>query len=78
MPATLESVTREALELSPRQRLALAGFLLETSGELPEEPGAESAWHSEMVERVRAVDQGSVVGVPFEMVLERAEARISR
>ena len=31
MPATLEQVTKEAMDLSPRQKLALAEFLLESA-----------------------------------------------
>ena len=42
MPATLEQVTKEAMDLSPRQKLALAEFLLE-SAEATTDPEAEAA-----------------------------------
>ena len=58
MPATLEQVTKEAMDLSPRQKLALAEFLLE-SAEAAADPEAEAAWDSE----IRAIDEGRAAGV---------------
>ena len=42
MPATLEQVTKEAMDLSPREKLALAEFLLE-SADATTDPEAEAA-----------------------------------
>ena len=76
MPATLEQVTKEAMDLSARQKVALAGFLLE-SADAAADPEAEAAWDSEIRDRIRAIDDGRVVGVPYEDVMRSAEARLA-
>ena len=75
MPATLEQVTKEAMDLSPRQRLALAEFLLE-SADTATDPEAEAAWDAEICDRIRAIDEGRVAGVAYEDVMRSAEARL--
>ena len=75
MPATLEQVTKEAMDLSPRQKLALAEFLLE-SADTATDPEAEAAWDAEIFDRIRAIDEGRVVGVAYEDVMRSAEARL--
>jgi putative addiction module component (TIGR02574 family) len=76
MPATLEQVTKEAMELPPRQRLALAELLLE-SAEAAADPDAEAAWDSEIRDRIRAIDEGRVTGVSYDDVMRSAEARLA-
>lgn len=76
MPATLEQVTKEAMDLSARQKVALAGFLLE-SADAAADPEAEAAWDSEIRDRIRAIDDGRVVGVPYGDVMRSAEARLA-
>ena len=71
MPTTLEQVTKEAMDLPPRQKLALAEFLLE-SAEAAADPEAEAAWDSEIRDRIRAIDEGRVAGVPYEEVMRLA------
>ena len=75
MPATLEQVTKEAMDLPPRQKLALAEFLLE-SAEAAADPEAEAAWDSEIRDRIRAIDEGRVAGVAYADVMRSAEARL--
>ena len=75
MPTTLEQVTKEAMDLPPRQKLALAEFLLE-SAEAAADPEAEAAWDSEIRDRIRAIDDGRVAGVPYEEVMRLAEERL--
>ena len=75
MPATLEQVTKEAMDLPPRQKLALAEFLLESAEAAPD-PEAEAAWDSEIRDRIRAIDEGRVAGVSYEDVMRSAEARL--
>ena len=76
MPKALEQVAKEAMDLSPRQRLALAGFLLE-SADAASDPEAEAAWDSEIRDRVRAIDEGRVAGVSYEDVMRAAEKRLA-
>ena len=75
MPATLEQVTKEAMDLPPRQKLALAEFLLE-SAEAAADPEAEAAWDSEIRDRIRAIDEGRVAVVSYEDVMRSAEDRL--
>ena len=46
MAKAVEEVTKEALNLPLQQRLALAGFLLESAEAAPD-PEAEAAWEAE-------------------------------
>ena len=76
MPKALEEVTKDAMDLPPRQRLALAGFLLE-SADAAADPEAEAAWDSEIRDRIRAIDEGRVTGVAYEVVMRAAERRLA-
>jgi len=76
MATALEEVTKAAMDLPPREKLALAGFLLE-SADAGGDPEAEAAWDSEIRERIRAIDQGRVAGVSYEDVMREAENRLA-
>ena len=75
MPTTLEQVTKDAMDLAPRQKLALAEFLLE-SADTATDPEAEAAWDSEIRDRIRAIDEGRVTGIAYEDVMRAAEQRL--
>ena len=75
MPTALEKVTKDAMDLPPRQKLALAEFLIE-SAEAETDPEAEAAWDSELRDRIRAIDAGRVTGVSFDAVMQAAEQRL--
>jgi putative addiction module component (TIGR02574 family) len=75
MPTALEQIAKDAMDLSPRQKLALAEFLME-SAEGAVEPEADNAWEREIQARIRAIDEGRVVGVSYEDVMRAAEARL--
>ena len=75
MLTALEQVTKEAMDLPPRQKLALAEFLIE-SAEAAADPEAEAAWDSEIGERIRAIDEGRITGVAYEDVRRAAENRL--
>ena len=75
MPVALEQVTKDAMDLPPRQKLALAEFLL-ASADAAADPEAEAAWDSEICDRIRAIDEGREIGVPYEDVMRAAEARL--
>ena len=63
------------MDLAPRQKLALAEFLLE-SAETATDPEAEAAWDSEIRDRIRAIDEGRVTGIAYEDVMRAAEQRL--
>ena len=76
MPKGLEEVTKEAMDLPLRQRLALAEFLLE-SADAAADPEAEAAWDSEIRDRIRAIDEGRVTDIAYEDVMRVAERRLA-
>ena len=76
MPKAFEEITKEAMDLPPHQRLALASFLLE-SADAAFDPDAEAAWDSEIGDRIRAVDEGRVTGIAYEDVMREAERRLA-
>lgn len=76
MPATLAQITKEAMDLSPRQKLALAEFLIE-SAEASRDSEAEEMWEAELGERIQAIDDGRVTGVSYEDVMRSAEERLA-
>ncbi len=75
MPTALEKVTKDVMDLPPRQKLALAEFLME-SADVGADPEAEAAWDSEIRDRIRAIDAGRVTGVFYEDVMHAAEQRL--
>ena len=76
MTATLEEITQTALQLPVKQRLALAGFLLETEDVSPD-PDVDAAWDQEIQDRIRAVDSGAVAGISYQDVMLEAEKRLA-
>ncbi|MFZ1217991.1 MAG: addiction module protein [Chthoniobacterales bacterium] len=76
MPKALEEVTKEAMDLPPQQRLALAGFLLENV-DPASDPDAAAAWDSEIRDRIREIDEGRVKGIPYAEVMGEAERRLA-
>ncbi|MBV9657093.1 MAG: addiction module protein [Verrucomicrobia bacterium] len=73
MPKALAEVTKDALELAPRQRLAFEEFLLESAEAAAAHPEAEAAWDAEIRDRIRAIDEGRVAGIAYEDVMRAAE-----
>jgi len=68
MPTTLEQVTKDAMDLAPRQKLALAEFLLESAdaaadpeADAAADPEAEAAWDSEIRDRITASDEAGIL-----------------
>ena len=75
MATALDQVTKDALNLPTRQKLALAELLIE-SVDSPADPDTEAAWESEIEARIRTIDEGKVTGVSFEEVMRSAEQRL--
>ena len=76
MTTSIEELTREALQLSPRQRVALAGFLLEID-ESSSDPEIDAAWEQEIQARIKAINSGSVIGIPYNDVMRAADKRLA-
>ena len=76
MGRSLQDLYREAAELSERDRAELAGMLIESLEEPPDE-GVEAAWAEEIERRVREIDNGTVKTIPWEQVRAELFARVS-
>ena len=76
MPATLEDITQQVLQLPARQRLVLAGFLLEM-GDAGDHPEVDEAWEQEIQDRIKAVDSGAVTGISYSDVMREADQRLA-
>ena len=76
MGRTLQDLYREAAELSERDRAELAGMLIESLEEPPDE-GVEAAWAEEIERRVREIDSGTVKTIPWGRVRAELFARVT-
>jgi hypothetical protein len=74
--AALEDITRDAPNLSRRQRLALAGFLLEMD-DSGRDGEVEAAWEHEILARIQAIDEGTASDVSYEEVMRAAQDRLA-
>lgn len=76
MPKALTEITKEAIQLPRQQRLALAGLLLELE-DGGTDPQADEAWEQEIQARIKAVDGGTAVGIPYEEAMRQAQERLA-
>ena len=75
MSKVLEEITREVINLPRQERMALAGFLLELE-EHDDESEARASWEQEILARIRAIDDGTAIGVSYDEVMSSAESRL--
>ena len=76
MTMTFKEITHSALRLPVRQRLALAGFLLETEDISPD-ADINAVWDQEIQDRIKAVDSGAVTGISYQDVMLEADKRLA-
>jgi putative addiction module component (TIGR02574 family) len=74
MAAGIEGITKAIVELPRHQRLALIRLLIDL-----DQPGTsdeiERAWEEDIRARVKAVDEGRAVGVPYEEIKKEMAGR---
>jgi putative addiction module component (TIGR02574 family) len=68
MATVLEEITKVAMLLPIRERLALANQLIDSAESQEAHGESPAAWESEIQNRIRAIDAGYVVGYSFEDV----------
>lgn len=75
---TRDEVLKAALDLPPKERIAVARELAKSvpapEGEEPSEAECEAAWIEEVDRRIREVREGKVQEIPGEEVMARARA----
>jgi putative addiction module component (TIGR02574 family) len=74
MSAALEEITEKARALSRQERLTLANRLL-SDDEDSDAPEIEAAWEEEILARIKAIDDGTAIGIPYEDVVRAARNR---
>ena len=74
MSAALEEITEKARALSRQERLTLANRLL-SDDENSDAPEIEAAWEEEILARIKAIDEGTAIGIPYEEVIRAARNR---
>jgi putative addiction module component (TIGR02574 family) len=77
MAVSFETIAKEALDLSLRQRLKLAEILLvSVDGET--EVDCQAMWDEEIEARILAIDQGRETGIPFDQVMAEADKLLAQ
>jgi putative addiction module component (TIGR02574 family) len=69
-----EDILKDALELPPEARAAIAGTLINSLDDEVDER-AEPAWEAEIARRVEELDAGKVQGIPWSVVRRRLAGR---
>lgn len=69
-----DAILAEALQLSPAEREDFAARLLD-SLDGPADPDVEAAWGAEIQRRLREIDEGTAVCIPWEEVRRRLRDR---
>ena len=75
--STYEEIISAALSLPPDSRAMLAEQILDSlNGE--DQKRIDALWADEIQRRIREVDEGKVIPIPGEEVMERLRSRYSR
>jgi len=77
MIGTFEEISRHSVQLPRSKRLALARFLLELD-DPAEDKDASALWHTEILKRAQAVEEGKTEGISYGDALERIDAVLKR
>jgi predicted GTPase len=72
MSKAFERIAKEASQLSREQRLDLASRLLEFNDDSPV-TDVTAEWETEILARIRAIDENDAEGISFEAVMREAE-----
>ncbi|MDI6734898.1 MAG: addiction module protein [bacterium] len=75
MNTTVEKIMTQALQIPPEERAVISEQLL-SSLETVIDLDVEVAWQEEIQRRLREVDKGNVVCIPWEVVRERLRRNI--
>ncbi|MBI2924136.1 MAG: addiction module protein [Verrucomicrobia bacterium] len=75
MPATLESLEKQALKLPATSRVRLAERILESVEDYAS-PDVAAAWDKEIARRVKEIKGGKVEGIPAEEVSDGVRRKL--
>jgi putative addiction module component (TIGR02574 family) len=77
MKTLTAEVYKQALDLDERDRATLAGLLIESLEEEPDND-LEAAWKAEVQRRIEKIDSGDVEMIPWEDVKARVWQSLNR
>jgi hypothetical protein len=68
MQLNIEDLTTELIKLPRRERLEIVRFLLFLDNRSSDSDDIDSAWEKEIGDRVRAVEEGTAIGIDYDKV----------
>ena len=77
MQRNIEELTSELIRLPKRDRLEIARFILFLDSQPSNPADVSSSWEAEILDRVRAVEDGTAVGIEYDKALMQLEARFT-
>jgi hypothetical protein len=73
MKRNIENLTTELIRLPKRERLEIVRFLLFIDNRSLDSEDIDSAWEQEITDRIRAVDNGTAVGMDYDQAMQTIE-----
>jgi len=77
MQQKIEDITTELVRLPKRERLEIVRFLLFLDNRCSYSDDIDSTWEKEITDRVRAVDDGTAIGIDYDDAIKKIEKRFS-
>jgi hypothetical protein len=77
MQRNIEKLTTELIGLPKRERLEIVRFLLFLDNRSSDSDDTESAWEKEITDRIRAVDEGTAIGIDYDTAMRKIEQRFT-
>ena len=77
MKRNIEDLTTELIKLPKRERLEIVRFLLFLDSRSLDSDDIDSAWEKEITDRVRAVDEGTAIGIDYNQAMQEIEKRFT-
>jgi hypothetical protein len=79
MKRNIEDLTTELIRLPKRERLEIVRFLLFLDNRSldSEDVDIDSAWEQEIRDRIRAVDNGTAIGIDYDQAMQTIEKRFT-
>jgi len=77
MKRNIEDLATELIRLPKRERLEIVRFLLFLDNRSLDSDDIDSAWEKEITDRVRAVDEGTAIGMDYDKAMQKIEKRFT-
>jgi len=77
MQRNIENLATELIRLPKRERLEIVRFLLFLDNRCLDSDDIDSLWEKEITDRVRAVDEGTAIGIDYDKAMQKIEKRFT-